>query len=94
MIRIAPLQSSGKKENTMSKKHDKALTATWYEGRDVGYQEGHHDGLQDGRKDGDNYEKGFQEGHERGYKQGLTQVDGYQKGYAQHAKDARDAKEA
>ena len=64
----------------MKKKHDKALTATWYEGRDVGYQEGHHDG--------------FEEGEAEGYRSGLSQIDGYQQGYAQHARDARDAKEA
>jgi len=74
----------------VSKRHDKALTATWYEGHDVGHREGY----KDGRSDGDNYEMGYRAGYKIGYQSGLSQIDGFQKGYSQHARDAKEAKEA
>ena len=51
----------------MTTKHDKALTATWHEGYELGYEQGHRDG-----RIGDNsYSMGFKEGREFGYRQGV-----------------------
>lgn len=47
----------------MNKKHNEALTATWYEGYDVG----HKDGYDDGRD-----EMGFESGRKLGYGQGVA----------------------